>query len=556
MTAPRRGADLLLETLALAGSRTIFALSGNHVMPVFDAALDQETRLVHTRHEAAAVHMADAWARLTGAVGVALVTAGPGHANALGALCTAQAGETPLLLLSGHAPLGELGLGSFQEHRQAELAAPLAKASWVVESAADLPRDVARACRIARSGRPGPVHLSLPAEALEGIAEAGALPEAAAFAPEAMPLPAATARLVLAALAAADRPLVIAPPALATPQGTALLDTLRAALGVPVVTMESPRGINDPALGAFAEILAAADLVLLLGKPLDFTLRFGRPPAIDPRCRWIVIDPEPALIARAARGLGERLILSALADAAGAARALTLAAQKEPRSAWGEWPASVESATAYRPEEWPAATTGAAGPLHPAALCRAVQPFLDRDPGAVLICDGGEFGQWAQATLRAPSRLINGVAGAIGPSIPFAIGAKAARPDATVVAMLGDGTFGFHMAELETAFRCNLPFVAIVGNDARWNAEHQIQLRRYGAERARGCALSPGARYDLVAAALGGHGERVASAAELPAALERAFASGKPACLDVAIDGRAAPVLRRPGAPQPASSSA
>src|SRR6185437_2733398 len=133
MTVPRRGADLLLETLALAGSRTVFALSGNHVMPVFDAALDQEVRLVHTRHEAAAVHMADAWARLTGAVGVALVTAGPGHANALGALCTAQAGETPLLLLSGHAPLGELGLGSFQEHRQAELAAPLTKASWVIE---------------------------------------------------------------------------------------------------------------------------------------------------------------------------------------------------------------------------------------------------------------------------------------------------------------------------------------------------------------------------------------------------------------------------------------
>jgi acetolactate synthase-1/2/3 large subunit len=532
----QRGADALVEALSTAGCRTVFTLSGNHIMSVFDAALDGGIRLVHTRHEAAAVHMADAFARLSGGPGVALVTAGQGHANAVAALATAQAGETPLLLLSGHAPVRELGLGSFQEQDQAALAAPLTKASWMVRSAADLPQDIAKASRIALSGRPGPVHLSLPADVLEAACDAAA-PRKDVFARERLRLPAATARLVLAAVEEARRPLVIAPPALTTASGMAVLRELRDALGVPVVAMESPRGVNDPSLGALAEALGEADLVVLLAKPLDFTLRFGR---AAPAARWIVVDPDAALLQRATRLLGEQLILGAVADAEGAAEALLKLGAGGSHAAWKE---AAEAALAWRPPAWDAVEAGE-GPLHPVTLFRAVQPFLAGD-AAVLVSDGGEIGQWAQALLRAPIRLINGVAGAIGPSIPFALGARTARPEGTVVAVLGDGTFGFHMAELETAVRENLPFVAIVGNDSRWNAEHQIQRRTYGEERARGCTLSPAVRYDLVAAALGGHGELVTRAAELPGALRRAFASGKPACVNVLSTGLAAPVIKR-----------
>jgi acetolactate synthase I/II/III large subunit len=541
----KRGADALIAALEQAGTRTIFALSGNHIMSVFDAALDRAVKLIHVRHEAAAVHMADAWARLSGEVGVALVTAGQGHANAAAALCTAQGGETPLLLLSGHAPLSELGLGSFQEQRQAELAAPVTKASWTAPSADSLPEDIARACRIARSGRPGPVHISLPSDVLESRDLDGAVAlDAARFALEPMPLPKAAAEQARMALANASRPLVIAPPALATPSGAAVLARLRAALGVPVVTMESPRGINDPALGAFAEMLAEADLILLLGKPLDFTLRFGKAPAVAPQCRWIVIEPEPEVRQRAERLLGQRLLFTAGADARSAASGLSEIAAGDP-ARHAAWRQQVEAAIAYRPSAWDAIAPAADAPMHPLVLCRALQQLLDRRPDSVLVSDGGEFGQWAQATLRAPCRVINGVAGAIGPSLPFAIGAKAARPESTVLALLGDGTFGFHMAELDTAVRSGLPFVAVVGNDSRWNAEHQIQLRRYGPARTQGCTLAQATRYDLVAAALGAHGEFVRSAAELPAALERAFASGKPACVNVLIDGIAAPIVRR-----------
>src|SRR4030095_16156026 len=153
-----RGADVLARSLAAAAARHLFALSGNHVMPVFDAALDAKLAIVHVRHEAAWVQMADAWGRLTGEPGIALVTGGPGHANAVGALYTALASESPLVLISGHAPLEELGKGAFQERRQAALAAPVTKASWVAQSADTLAADIVRAWREAKSGTPGPVH--------------------------------------------------------------------------------------------------------------------------------------------------------------------------------------------------------------------------------------------------------------------------------------------------------------------------------------------------------------------------------------------------------------
>src|SRR5436853_7519382 len=150
-----RGSDVVAQSLAGAGCRRVFTLSGNHIMSLFDAALDAKLDLVHVRHEAAAVHMADAWGRLTGEAGIALVTGGPGHANAVGALYTALGAESPMVLLSGHAATWELGRGGFQEIRQADMAAPVSKASWMAKSTATLGEDIAEAVRIATSGRPG-----------------------------------------------------------------------------------------------------------------------------------------------------------------------------------------------------------------------------------------------------------------------------------------------------------------------------------------------------------------------------------------------------------------
>jgi acetolactate synthase-1/2/3 large subunit len=538
-----RGADALVRSLVAGGVRNVFTLSGNHIMPVFDASLDSGVRLLHTRHEAATVHMADAWARITGGIGIALVTGGPGHANAVSALYTALMAESPVVLISGHAPHDQLGRGAFQEMRQADLAAPVVKASWTSARAAQIGADVARAVRIARTGRPGPVHLSVPQDVLEAQVDEAAVASAAAFGPERAVLDESDAKAIIAHLGAAKRPLIVAGPASLTRAGRARLAALESAIGIACVGMESPRGINDPCLGAFTEMLARTDCVLLLGKRLDFTLAFAKAPAFDPDCRFVQIDPEASELDRTRRAVGNRLAAVMVADVATAIETLISRGARRP-SADGQWLDEVRAAIAYRPPAWDAARATVAGNLHPVEACRPLQSLLDRHPESVLVCDGGEFGQWAQACLHAPNRVINGVAGSIGSALPFAIAARLARPDAPVVALLGDGTFGFHMAEIDTAVRYTLPFVAVVGNDARWNAEHQIQLNRYGSDRLIGCDLRP-LRYDAVTRAMGGHGEHVTEASALPAAIERAQASGLPACIDIAIEGPAAPSIRR-----------
>jgi acetolactate synthase-1/2/3 large subunit len=547
MSPTHRGADALVGALQAAGVTRLFTLSGNHIMPVYDAVFGTGIELVHTRHEGAAVHMADAWSRLTGEVGIALVTGGPGHANAVSALYTALMAEAPVVLLSGHAPNGQLGKGAFQEMRQADMAAPVVKASWTCAGPGHVAADLAKAIRLARSGRPGPVHLSLPSDALEKSFTAEAPPRAEQFAALPVPLSESAADAAMAFLAGASRPLVLAGPASLTRPGRAALAALQAASGVPVVGMESPRGIADPALGAFAQVLARADAVLLLGKRVDFTLKFAQAPGIAADAAFWQIDADAAEVERTRAAVNSRLKGHAAADSASALSALTEGARRAgARAAPADWLAEVTRAVAYRPPAWHDARSADPGRLHPVQALRPLQALLDSHPEAILVCDGGEIGQWAQACLSAPRRVINGVAGSIGAGLPYALAARMAAPsEAPVLAVMGDGTVGFHIAEFDTAVRCGTPFVVVVGNDARWNAEVQIQLREYGAARAIGCELAP-SRYDLVAAAFGGHGELVTDAAALLPAVQRALASGQPACVNVMIEGVPAPSVHAP----------
>jgi len=537
-----RGADLIARTLELSGSTKIYALSGNHIMPIYDAAIGTSLELIHTRHEAAAVYMADAWARLTGSCGIALVSSGAGHANAIGSLPTALAADSPVLLLSGHAGLAELGRGAFQEMQQAQMAAPVCKASRTASDARRLGHDLAACIRLAMSGRPGPVHLSLPVDLLNAEFEDSPdlWPQASDFLPEPTAAKPDDVAALIAALQAAQRPMILAGPWLCRGAASTEIASASKVLGVPIVGMESPRGINDPSLGRFSKVLASADLVVLLGKPHDQTIKFGQPPAIDADCRFVVIDPDIGLIDRAAREAGSRLVASICGDPLPVVRELI--ATRPTDIARPPWQHEVKTAIDYRPAKWPGEDTLQPGRLHPAELCRGLEAVLKADPNAVLICDGGEIPQWPQ-TIRLPNRrMINGVGASIGGATPFAIGARHAT-GATVIAVSGDGAFGFHLAEMDTALRHKLPVVMVIGNDATWNAEHQLQLRAYGADRAHGCDLLP-TRYDLVIQAFGGHGEHVTSSDALVPALERAIASGLPACVNVDIISCPAPVVR------------
>ena len=536
----------MIEALAAAGVHHLFTLSGNQILSLYDATLDASPpglRLIHTRHEAAAVHMADAWGRLTGEPGVALLTAGPGHLNAVSALYGALMAESPLVLLSGHAPRATLGTGAFQEVDQIAAVGPVTKAAWVAERADGLGNDVARALTLARAGRPGPVHVSLPSDLLDAKVADGEDPAGPRLAPR-PPEPEGSPGLdgdleaVLDLLAAARRPLLLAGPAMGRGGPWAAITRLGGLTGTPAFRLESPRGLDDPSLREAADCLAEADLVCLLGKTLDFTLGFGRGFAPDCRVVQVAVAGEPPR-------QPDRLARAITGDPARLVPRLTAAAR---RRGWPahDWTRRVAAAR----ESWPAAWADldlGARPIHPLAVCQALQPHLAAR--GILVSDGGEFGQWAQAGLHAEVRLINGPSGSIGSALPMGLAARLAHPDRTVVVTLGDGTFGFHALELETAVRCGLPIVVVVGNDGRWNAEHQLQLRHFGSGRTVGCELGP-ARYDRLAEALGAHGERVERPEELPAALARAVGSGRPACVDVLIDGVAAPTFRR-GRPGP-----
>ncbi|MCL3882964.1 thiamine pyrophosphate-binding protein [Marivita sp. GX14005] len=512
-----------MQTLAAQGVKDIFALSGNQIMPLFDASLDAGIRLYHTRHEAAAVYMAEGYAQIAGGVGVALVTAGAGLGNAIATLLTARTSDTPVVLLSGDSPAAQDGKGAFQEMDQVALTRSLTKWSVRPTQPEELARTIHEAMRVAQEGRPGPVHVSLPADLL--AAESRAVQAQAVASPDTPDTGA-----LRDFLAGTERPVIILGPALNATRAPGLAERLKAATGAPVIVMESPRGIADPSLGAAGPVIAEADRIALLGKPLDFTLRFGE---AAPGADWAIVTADAAEIARARRNVGARLALEIEGDARACAEALCAWTDQAPISGWA---ARLHAACNRR-----MVSCGTKTVIDPGMLCASVDAALQSVPNPVLICDGGEFGQWAQAGITAPRRIVNGVSGAIGGGLCYAMGARAADRQATVIAMMGDGTAGFHLAEFETALREDLPFVAVIGNDRRWNAEHQIQMRDFGADRVHGCALS-GARYDLAVAALGGFGAHVSDPADLPNALASALSSGKPACIDVEIEGHPAPL--------------
>lgn len=531
------GSQLIIRTLHRLGVKTIFSLSGNQIMPLYDACIDAGIRIIHVRHEAAAVFMADAWAQITGELGVAMLTAAPGITNGLAPLYSASQAESPVLLISGDSSVAEDGSGAFQELDQVAITRPLTKLSLRPQTAQELYPALESAVAQALAPRRGPVHLALPFDLMTaetGLAELPALAqkhEPAAF-------DAAGMERLAALVKVAQRPLVLAGPTGARPRMRTAREMLEEKLGVRIIPMESPRGLKDPSLGSLAGLIAQADLIVLAGKCLDFTLGFGGTGALGQTARVVAIDPDPAMLERAARLLGDRLALALQGDPYAVLAALQAAPAPAERAPWR---AQVDEA--LRNRSTLGASNTAADALGPRALCLTVQAFLASAPNPILVCDGGEFGQWAQAYCQAPVRIINGMSGAIGAGVCYAIAAKIARPDATVVVLMGDGTAGFHLMELDTAVREQAAIIAVIGNDLRWNAEHLIQMRTYGPQRLIGCELAPTARYHDVAAALGGAGFAAQDSDSLATALHMAAHSGLPACINVSLAGEPAPVF-------------
>ncbi|MFN8526285.1 MAG: thiamine pyrophosphate-binding protein [Chloroflexota bacterium] len=531
------GATLLARALAIPDPGPIFTLSGNQVLPVYDAGIDSALRFIDTRHESAAAYMADAWGRLTGRPGICLVTAGPGHTNALTGVATALLAESPVIFLSGGCDVARLGQGGFQELDQISLAAPVCKAAWMARSAAELPELVARAHRTALEGVPGPVHITLPFDVLnEQVDEAAApLPGRAAFEPRSLAAGQTAITRAVDLLASSRQPLAISGPfAWRGAAGERLRELMRL-VGMPAFPVESPRGLTDPSLHGIGSEFPRADLTLLLA-PQDFTIGFAGPRVLG-QSQIIQVAPTDGELAR-----NRPVDVGLVGDPTTVLGQLVAAVRADARfgSRSREWADSVASTHASNATRFTAEERTDATPVHPLRACVAVRDALET--GDCVVLDGGEFGQWARWALGdGPYRQVgNGKLGGIGGGISFAIAAKLAHPERRSVAMVGDGTFGFHAMEIDTAVRFGVPMVVVVGNDAGWAAERHRQRELYGPDRVVASDLLP-SRYDLVATALGAHGELVERADELDGALARAFASGKPSVVNVMIDSVASP---------------
>ena len=395
----------IVQVLLTAGIERIFTLSGNQAISLL-AAAEGRLEIVHTRHEAAAVHMADTSGRLTGTPGVAVVSGGPGLGNAVTGLMTAHAAESPLVLISSCAPRTGDGRREFQGLDHAAAAAPFAKRSLSAADPASVLAQVRAALRVSLAGRPGPVHMSIPADILDLLLSPDDEPDGRLVDADRAAAGRSDAGVdrIIGFLREAARPVIFVGPAMMRPSGAGLLDELSDGTGVPVLATESPRGLNDPALGAVREVLSSADAVLLLGKKLDWTIDHGDEGTFGSSTRFFQVDADQTELDTTARVLPRgRLAGSLRADPKQFARALVGlvdAAFADPT-----WGATIATAAALRV----AGPSRGAEQLHAADVCDAIQPWLD---DATLICDGGEFGQWAQALLSAPRRIVNGPGGA------------------------------------------------------------------------------------------------------------------------------------------------
>ena len=487
------GATLLARALRLGGVGPVFTLSGHQILPIYDAGIDADLQFVDTRHENAAVHMADGWGRLTGQTGVALVTAAPGHTNALTGVATALNSESPVLLISGGAEVPNIGRGGFQEMDQLSMIRPICKGAWMPRTAEEVPAFVARALRVATSGVPGPVHLTLPYDVLHQSVDEDAVPMPVAADFERLPQAAPEGQIaqLVNLLEAAERPMMLVGPSATRGPAGAYLGELSHHMKLPYLPIDSPVGLPEPSLHGLPRMLPNADLVILVGR-LDFAVSFLDEKTVSPTAKVVQIAPDPSWLGHNRRiDLGivgdPRTVLGQLRDAAGERRWL--------RTAWRD---ELQASRDAQIERTRPLDISDETPVHPMRVMAAVREFVR--PGDCIALDGGDFVRWARWRFGGGPYefLTNGKLGALGPGIPLALAATLAKPNARSVAFVGDGTFGFHGMELDTAVRHNLPAVIVVGNDAGWATERHRQREVYGPDRLVAANLLP-TRYDRVA---------------------------------------------------------
>jgi acetolactate synthase-1/2/3 large subunit len=523
-TVEGHGGELALAALRAYGVAEMFTLSGAHVFPLYDAAHNSGMPIYDVRHEQSAVFAAEAVAKLQRRPGLAVLTAGPGVTNGISGLTGAYFNGSPVLVLGGRAPTFRWGAGSLQEIDHVPLVKPVTKYAAMVSDTSAIPAEVTRALAATVTPHRGPAFLDLPLEVL--FSSDGAPPPAP---PESAPIEPDPDEVLRAAtlLATAERPVIIAGSDVWAGDAVAELRAAAEALQVPVFANGMGRGAlpkGHPLAFAKARrpALGEADVVAVIGTPLDFRLGFGEFGAAQ--VIHVVDAPgqQAGHVETAASPAGDlRTILSAFAGTGGKDHAEWIAGLR-----------TAEDAAVVRDAEAMAAETD---PIKPARVYGELRKVLAED--AVTIGDGGDFVSYAGRYLEPaqPGTWLDpGPYGCLGTGMGYAMGARVTYPDRQICVLMGDGAAGFSLMDAESLVRQRLPVVIVVGNNGLWGLEKHLMRAMYSYDVA--ADLQPGLRYDDVVTALGGAGETVATSADLGPALERAFASGVPYLVNVLTD--------------------
>lgn len=524
-----------------------FGISGGHIESILDGFTEYGIRTIDVRHEQAAAMMAHAWSVYTGKPGVCFLTAGPGFTNGLTGIANAFLDNAPMVVLCGRHPLRDDLKGALQEMNQIDMVKPITKWAATCYDARRIPEYLSIAFRAAVGGRPGPVFLELPPDILNvQIAE------------ESVPMPTRATRRyachpddadlksAAAIIDGARKPILLGGSGVGFSSCSASLGAFVDKTGIPFMLLNYGRGeladshplsLWDIGNVGLMVTLAQADLVITAGVRLNWLLMSGT--VIPAAAKTVRIDIDPGEVDR-----NRRADVPLVGDLASVLAQLTPLVEKRHH---GEWVTTLRAASnAFLGSELTAREVPS-HPIHPIRLVELIRRTVGED--AVYVVDGGDTSYFGLVGLRSREKAgvigsASGLLGCLGTGIPFGMAAKLARPDKPVVVLNGDGSFGFNCMEFDTMVRHDIPVVVVVNNDCAWGMIKHSQELSIGPERLQ-CAELGVRHYEKVVEGLGGHGEFVTNDEEIVPALERALASGKPACVNVLTD----PTVTSPATP-------
>jgi len=531
------GSEILAQALKSQGVDTMFYIMGGPMLETEATCIKLGIRAIDTRHEQAAALSAHAWGRVMRRPGVCMGASGPGATNLLTGVADAFTNAAPLVAIGGASPRVSFGMEAFQEIDQLAVFKPITKWAERIYDARRIPEHVATAFRQATTGRLGPVYLDLPGDVLGEKVDESRVQYPKAW--TTLPRPRGDEGAVkeaIALLAKAESPVILAGSGVWWSDGAKALQAFVDASGIPFYTTPLSRGSVPEDhqlsfLNARSTAFREADVMLTVGTRFNWVVQFGAPPRFAADLKVIHVDINPAQL-----GWNRDVEVPIVGDARAVLEQLLEEGKgKLDPKKYAPWVGKLRVIDAEKNAESEKAMSSDNTPIHPLRLCKEVRDFLKRD--AILVVDGQEilnFGRQSIPTYVPGHRLNSGAFGTMGTGLPFGNGAKVAKPDKQVVVLHGDGSFGINAMEIDTAVRHRINTLVVISNNGGWTANTSWQLPLPKPGRNLGHT-----RYDRMAMELGAHGEFVEKPSEIRPALERAYASGKPAVVNVITDDQA-----------------